>query len=83
MMGRYAEIVNSSRNQIKIKKLVEHKFPFMSNVEVWWEPLSQPNEMCGYSGGFFACSDQMEMEPIGSTTKEAMDYISVLEWWFD
>jgi CRISPR/Cas system-associated protein Cas10 (large subunit of type III CRISPR-Cas system) len=77
-MGRYFEKVNTSPNSKKIKKRLEELGH--TEVEVWWEPIGQACEMCGNDGGFFFSSEEMELEPIGYSFAEAMDYLN--ESWF-
>lgn len=73
MEGIYSKKVNTSRNQLKLKKKLEELGH--TNVEVWWEPVSSGGEMCGYEGGVFFHSDQNEIEPLGYSYEEANDYI--------
>lgn len=73
-MGRYFDKVNTSPKQKKIKTALEALGH--TNVEVWWEPLESATEMCGYGGGYFFCSDEMDLEPIGYSFSEVMDLIN-------
>jgi hypothetical protein len=80
-MGKYADKVNTSPNQKKLKAALETKGH--TNVEVWWEPLEPGCEMGGPFGGYFFCSDQNPcQEPIGYSFSDAMEAIK--EWpWLD
>lgn len=73
MEGIYYDKVNTSRNQLKLKKKLEGMGH--TNVEVWWEPVSGGCEMCGCDGGVFFHSDQNELEPLGYSYEEANEYI--------
>lgn len=77
-MGYYVDKVNTSPNQKKIKKALEDLGH--TNVEVWWEPLGAAIEMSGHDGGFFFHSDQEELEPLGYSFNEAMEYIESASW---
>lgn len=73
-MGKYAEKINASPNQKKIKKALEvigH-----TNVEVWWDKLEPAVEMCGIGGGYMFSSDQEEIYSIGYSFNRAMEFIS-------
>ena len=73
-MGKYAEKVNTSPNQKKIKKALEEIGH--TNVEVWWDKLQSAMEMCGMGGGYMFCSDQEEIYPIGYSFDSAMEFIT-------
>lgn len=77
-MGRYCEKVNTSPKQKKIKKKLEELGH--ANVEVWWEQLESANEMCGMGGGYFFCSDQEDLNPIGYSFEDVMDTIENSGW---
>lgn len=68
-MGRMFPKVNTSRNQLKIKKRLEELGH--TNVEVWWEPV----KMCGLDGGFFFSSEECILEPLGYSFDEAIAYV--------
>lgn len=76
-MGEYAERVNATPKQRKIKAAIEAKG--YTNVEVWWETLSQAVEMGGMGGGYFAASDQTYIQPLGYSLDEAMEMVD----WMD
>lgn len=74
MQGRFYKKVNTSRNQLKIKKALEeygHK-----DVEVWWEPVRSGCEMCGPEGGFFFSSDLDTLEPLGYSMDDALESLT-------
>lgn len=73
MKGRYYPRVNTSRNQLKLKKILEEGG--YTQVEVWWEPLESAMEMCGMGGGFFFDSEEESLQPLGYSYKEAEEYI--------
>lgn len=72
-MGRMFPKVNTSRNQLKIKKRLEELGH--TNVEVWWEPVRNGPEMCGLEGGFFFSSEECTLEPLGYSFDEAIEYV--------
>jgi len=73
-MGEFAEKVNTSPKQKKIKVILEDMGH--TNVEVWWETLGSAPEMCGNDGGYFFRSDQNHHEPLGYSFNEAVQYIA-------
>lgn len=77
-MGEYAEKVNTSPRQKKIKAALEEIGH--TNVEVWWEQLGPAAIMCGPDGGYFFHSDQMDLEPIGYSLAEALECIESSPW---
>ena len=77
-MGEYAEKVNTSPKQKKIKKALESLGH--TNVEVWWENIGTAVEMCGPDGGYFFHSDQECLEPLGYSFNEAMEAIEKWTW---
>lgn len=77
-MGEYAEKVNVSPKQKKIKKALEAKGH--TGVEVWWEQLGSAMEMSGPEGGYFFHSDQNDHEPLGYSLNEAMEAIEKWKW---
>lgn len=79
-MGEYAEKVNTSPRQKKIKVALEALGH--TNVEVWWENLGPALLMSGPEGGFFFCSDQESLEPLGYSFNEAMENIQSNAEWF-
>ena len=76
-MGEYAERVNATPKQRKIKKAMEAKG--YTGVEVWWESLSQACEMGGMGGGYFAASNQMYIEPLGYSLDEAIEMVELMD----
>jgi len=74
MNGKYSDKVNTSRNQLRIKKILE-KIGH-TTVEVWWEPVGRGYEMAGPDGGVFFTSDQYDyINPIGYTFTEAEECV--------
>lgn len=73
MEGRMYPKVNTSRNQLKIKKRLEELGH--TDVEVWWEPVRSGPEMCGPEGGFFFSSDENAIMPLGYSFEEAIEYV--------
>lgn len=62
---------NSSPKQKKIQKRLEELGH--TDVHVWWEPIGGALEMCGNEGGFFFCSDQEEINPLGYSFDDAIE----------
>ncbi|BBF41990.1 hypothetical protein lbkm_0671 [Lachnospiraceae bacterium KM106-2] len=77
MKGKYYSRVNVSQKQKKIKKRLEELGN--TDVEVWWEKLEHAVEMGGMGGGFFFCSNEYSLEPIGYSFDEAMEYIELFD----
>lgn len=77
-MGKYAEKVNATPKQKKIRKALEDIGH--TNIEVWWENLSPAMEMCGMGGGYMFSSDQEEIYPIGYSFDSAISFISGAEY---
>lgn len=73
MQGRMFPKVNTSRNQLKIKKRLEELGH--TEVEVWWEPVRNGPEMGGPEGGFFFSSNEDSIEPLGYSFIEAMEMV--------
>lgn len=81
MKGKYNEHVNESRNQKKLKKLIEQLGH--TSVEVWWEAVRGGYDMGGYDGGFMFCSDICTCEPLGYSFEEAWEYLNDAPWFVE
>lgn len=73
MIGRMYPKVNTSRNQLKLKRRLEELGH--TKVEVWWEPVRNGPEMCGPEGGFFFSSEENILEPLGYSFEEAIECV--------